>query len=272
MYTLKQKELLKRYREKGAESLEYKELLELLLAEYALEGSKACELIERLEISCGSLDKGLDMSTEELMRIEGMNKQAAVLLSMVPQLAARMEAESFGRRPRLESYEKMEQYARIKYYGITVETVYVFCLDKNWYLTGTGKVASGTIDQVSVYPREVAKQALKYNAARVIVTHNHPSGDAEPSLEDYAMTDRIMEALVGMDIRFEDHIIIAPNDAYSFAMDPTYSDGEEWNKDKGLGRSLARQREGHHGLDWEKIREELRKKEKEREEQEKKDK
>ncbi len=146
MYTLKQKELLKRYREKGAESLEYKELLELLLAEYALEGSKACELIERLEISCGSLDKGLDMSTEELMRIEGMNKQAAVLLSMVPQLAARMEAESFGRRPRLESYEKMEQYARIKYYGITVETVYVFCLDKNWYLTGTGKVASGTIE------------------------------------------------------------------------------------------------------------------------------
>ncbi len=116
------------------------------------------------------------MSAEELMHVKGMNKQTAVLLSMIPQLAARLEADSFGKRPKLDSYEKMEQYARIKYYGKTVETVNVFCLDKNWYLNGMETVATGTIDQVSVYPREIVKQALRYDAAKVIVTHNHPSG------------------------------------------------------------------------------------------------
>ena len=101
----------------------------------------------------------------------------------------------------------------------------------------------GTIDQVSVYPREVVKQALKYKAARVIVTHNHPSGDAEPSLEDYAMTDRIMEALTGLGVPLEDHMIIAANDAYSFAMDPTYSDGAEWRGEESSRRAAAKQRE-----------------------------
>lgn len=265
MYTKRQEELIKRYRQEGAEGLEYDELLELLLAEYAVEGSLAEELIKQLKKQYGRLEKGLDMSTEELMQIKGMNKQGAVLLSMLPSLAARIEAESFGKRPRLNSYEKMEQYARIKYYGVTVETVYVFCLDKNWYLNGMGKVAMGTIDQVSVYPREVVKQALKYKAARVIVTHNHPSGDAEPSLEDYAMTDRIIEALTGLGVIMEDHMIIAANDGYSFAMDPTYSDGGEWRGEESSKRAAARQREEHKGLNWEAIKAELKKKQEEEE-------
>ena len=76
--------------------MEYKELLELLIAGYATEGEQAEELIERLESRYGSIDRGLDMSAEELMHVKGMNKQTAVLLSMIPQLAARLEADSFG--------------------------------------------------------------------------------------------------------------------------------------------------------------------------------
>lgn len=90
MYTARQEELIRRYRREGAEGLEYGELLELLLAEYALEGSQAEEVIKLMESRYGRLEKGLDMSTEELMQIKGMNKQGAVLLSMMPSLAARM--------------------------------------------------------------------------------------------------------------------------------------------------------------------------------------
>ena len=241
MRTERQKELMRKYREKGTDGLEYKELLELLIAGYATEGEQAEELIERLESRYGSIDRGLDMSAEELMHVKGMNKQTAVLLSMIPQLAARLEADSFGKRPKLDSYEKMEQYARIKYYGKTV--------------------ATGTIDQVSVYPREIIKQALRYDAAKVIVTHNHPSGDAEPSLEDYAMTDRIIEALVGMEIKLEDHIIIAPDDAYSFANDPVYYEEKSRYGQQVRERKDNKQKEKHGGLDWERIREELRRKE-----------
>ena len=75
----------------------------------------------------------------------------------------------------------------------------------------------GTIDGASVYPREVAKEALLCNAAAVIFYHNHPSGLNEPSVADKAITTRLKDALNTVDIRVLDHIIVAGVDAYCFA-------------------------------------------------------
>ncbi len=66
----------------------------------------------------------------------------------------------------------------------------------------------GTIDSASVYPREVLKAALAYNAAAVILVHNHPSGDPEPSDADRRITERLKEALGLMDIRVIDHVVV----------------------------------------------------------------
>jgi len=75
----------------------------------------------------------------------------------------------------------------------------------------------GTIDGAAVHPREVVKEALRYNAAAVIFVHNHPSGIAEASNADKLITQRLREALGLIDIRVLDHLIIASDQAVSFA-------------------------------------------------------
>jgi DNA repair protein RadC len=75
----------------------------------------------------------------------------------------------------------------------------------------------GTIDGASVHPREIVKQALAHNAAAVILAHNHPSGVAEPSHADKALTQRLKEALSLVDIRVLDHFIVGDGQSLSFA-------------------------------------------------------
>ena len=75
----------------------------------------------------------------------------------------------------------------------------------------------GTIDGAAVYPREVAKESLKLNAAAVILAHNHPSGNPEPSSADLSITQRLKEALSLLDVRTLDHLIIGGENTVSFA-------------------------------------------------------
>ena len=75
----------------------------------------------------------------------------------------------------------------------------------------------GTIDGASVHPREVARFALKVNAAAVIFAHNHPSGVAEPSEADKALTKRLVDAMQLIDIRVLDHLVVTPSEVVSFA-------------------------------------------------------
>lgn len=75
----------------------------------------------------------------------------------------------------------------------------------------------GTIDSASVYPREVVKEALRLNAAAVILSHNHPSGSPEPSAADRALTQQLKQALALVNVRTLDHIIVAGTAVTSFA-------------------------------------------------------
>ena len=90
-------------------------------------------------------------------------------------------------------------------------------LNNQHYLIKSKQLFRGTIDSTSAHPREVVKQALRYNAAAMIIAHNHPSGIAEPSRADESMTKRIKDALSLVDIRLLDHFIIANNQVISLA-------------------------------------------------------
>jgi len=95
----------------------------------------------------------------------------------------------------------------------------VFCvmyLDNRHHVLAFEELFRGTIDGASVHPREVVKQALQYNAAAVIFTHNHPSGVAEPSDADRRLTQRLKDALALVDIRTLDHFVIGGAEAVSF--------------------------------------------------------
>ena len=90
-------------------------------------------------------------------------------------------------------------------------------LDNRHHLLAFVELFRGTIDGAAVHPREVVKEALKHNAAAVILAHNHPSGIAEASQADRLITQRLREALQLVDIRVLDHLIVAADRILSFA-------------------------------------------------------
>jgi DNA repair protein RadC len=97
------------------------------------------------------------------------------------------------------------------------EVFAVLFLDAQHRVITYEEMFRGTLTQTSVYPREVVKQALRHNSAAVILAHNHPSGIAEPSRADEALTRALKEALALIDVRVLDHIVVARADSISFA-------------------------------------------------------
>lgn len=97
------------------------------------------------------------------------------------------------------------------------ESFWLVFLDAQHRLIEAREAFRGTLTQASVYPREVVKAALAANAAAVVLAHNHPSGVAEPSLQDQALTRTLAEALALVDIKVLDHFIVAGAGALSFA-------------------------------------------------------
>ena len=108
------------------------------------------------------------------------------------------------------------QFLRLKLSNLEHEVFAVLFLDSQHGVIKYKEMFSGTIDAASVYPREVVKAALKHNAAAVIFAHNHPSGASSPSESDKRITKRLKDALLLVDIRVLDHLIVG-SDITSFA-------------------------------------------------------
>ena len=108
-------------------------------------------------------------------------------------------------------------FTRDKLAALEREVFAVMFLDTRHRLIAYAEVFLGTIDGAEVHPREVVRQALRHNAAALIVAHNHPSGVAEPSAADRAVTARLKQALALVDIRLLDHIIVGGNTGVSMA-------------------------------------------------------
>ena len=111
----------------------------------------------------------------------------------------------------------VKEYLFAKLSGFEHEVFAVLFMDTQHRLIEYAEMFRGTIDGASVYPRERVKEALRLNAAAVIVSHNHPSGNPEPSGADRALTQRLKEALGLVDVRVLDHVIVAGTDTTSFA-------------------------------------------------------
>jgi DNA repair protein RadC len=117
----------------------------------------------------------------------------------------------------LTSPQRTRDYLMTRLATREYETFCVIYLDNRHRLIACEDLFRGTIDGASVHPREVVKEALRHNAAAVILAHNHPSGVAEPSHPDELITRRLREALQLVDIRVLDHLIVAGSETVSFA-------------------------------------------------------
>lgn len=108
----------------------------------------------------------------------------------------------------LTSSELVRKYLILQLAQFEEEHFSMILLDNQHRVIGFENIFRGTIDGASVYPREVVKTVLAHNAAAVILAHNHPSGNPEPSGSDRALTNRLKEALALIDVRILDHIIV----------------------------------------------------------------
>lgn len=131
--------------------------------------------------------------------------------------ALRILNSRFKRGTSLTSPASVTEYLTLKFAQREREVFSVLFLDTRHRIIKLKDMFFGTLDGACVYPREVVKEALKCNAGAVIVCHNHPSGVSEPSLADQAITRRLKDGLLLVEIRMLDHFIIAGGTTVSMA-------------------------------------------------------
>lgn len=132
-------------------------------------------------------------------------------------LARELLAEELRPGEAFRSTYAVSDYLKLHFAGQTHESFAVLFLDAHLTLLAFEDLFRGTLTHTSIYPREVLKRALQHNAAAVILAHNHPSGDVEPSAADRALTDELKHALAHIDVRVLDHFVVAGNRAVSMA-------------------------------------------------------
>ncbi len=165
----------------------------------------------------GRLSGLLEAAPDEVAGVKGVGPARAARVAAARELARRALAEQMQARDSLASPAAVRDYLRLRLQGLGHEVFWVVFLDAQNRVLAAEELFRGTLTQTSVYPREVVKRALAHNAAGVILAHNHPSGVAEPSIQDQALTRALGESLALVDVKILDHFIVAPGAGLSFA-------------------------------------------------------
>jgi len=197
-----------RLRRHGPGVLTDAELLAVLLRT-GTRGCNAIELGRKLLKEFNGLRGLFAASTEELRAIPGLGDVKTGQLHAILELARREIAETLNRDDVLNTPGAVKQYCSLTLGHRDIECCMALYLDTRNRLIATTMLSEGTLAQTVVYPREIVRSALRLHAASVILSHNHPSGNPEPSDADERLTRQVKSALALVDIRLLDHIVVA---------------------------------------------------------------
>lgn len=201
---------------RGPAALADAELLALLLRT-GLKGQGVLQLAQALLDRFGGLSGLLAAETAELGSVKGLGPAKRAELAAVLEIARRSLAARLQQTPVFDSPQTVKDYLQLQLASRPHEVFAVLFLDTQHRLLAFEELFRGTLNQASVYPREVVKRALALNAAAAILAHNHPSGVAEPSRADEALTQALKAALALVDVRVLDHFVVARGSVVSFA-------------------------------------------------------
>ena len=201
---------------KGATALSDSELLAILLRT-GTAGMNAVELARTLLKDFGGLRGLLTADQKNFCQGKGLGMATYVQCQAVLEIARRHYAEHLGERDNFTSPEHVRDYLQASLRDRQAEVFCVLFLDNRHRLICFEECFNGTIDGASVHPREIVRKAIHHNAAAVILAHNHPSGIAEPSQADIALTARLKESLGLVDVRVLDHFIVGDGLPISFS-------------------------------------------------------
>ncbi len=200
---------------RGPGALSDAELVAILLRT-GVAGRTAVDLARDLIATYGGLRPLLEAGAEDFRRHAGGIARYAQLQAGL-ELARRYLEATLRRGDVIASPADTRRYLSARLRGHQREVFGCLFLDNRHRVLGFEELFYGTIDSAAVHPREIVKRALACNAAALILAHNHPSGVAEPSRADAALTARVRDALALVDVRVLDHFVVGDGEVVSLA-------------------------------------------------------
>ena len=204
-----------RFLESGSAALPDYELLELILFSAKPRGDVK-PLAKRLIKEFGSFDKVIYADDTALRALDEVGDAVVAALKTVRAAAERLIRVQLEERPVIQSWSALMDYCRLAMGKNKIEELRVLFLNNRHMLIADDIMQRGTVNHTPVYPREIVKRALEHGASAIILVHNHPSGDLNPSKSDIDITKKIVEAAATINVTVHDHVIITDAGHYSF--------------------------------------------------------
>jgi len=199
----------------GVTALGDNELVALVLGS-GVKGRGALSVAQALLDLAGGVHGLVHVGMDELRRVSGVGAPRAARLLAAIELGRRAVISGAGERPKLATPAAIGRYLLPLYGGYHVERFGVVLLDARNRLIRTAILSVGSVDASIAHPREIFREAALASAATVVVFHNHPSGDPQPSVEDVVLTRRLKEAGAVMGIELADHVVLGDGRWFSF--------------------------------------------------------
>jgi len=206
-----------RFLKSGFAGMAEHEVVEILLT-LALPRKDVKKPAKDLLTRFGNLQGILDASVDDLLTIHGIGEVAPTALRIIKEAANLYLQQKSEKDNCLVSYETMMNFWRARLGGLKHEVFEVAYLDSGYKLLSDGidRIEDGTIDRAAVYPRKVMQAALKKKSAILVIAHNHPNGNVNPSEQDKNITRALVLAAETLQIKIHDHLIVTMNDVFSF--------------------------------------------------------
>lgn len=207
--------LRERFLATGGDGMPDYELLELVLS-IAIPRADVKPLAKTLIEEFKTFPAVITAEPAALRRVKGMGEVSAAALKIVQAAAVRLAQGQAMEQPVIGSWDRLVDYCMAAMAHEKVEQTRVLFLDSRNRLIADERQNRGTVDHTPLYPREVVKRALELGAVAIILVHNHPSGDPEPSRADIDMTKQVHEAAAKLGIALHDHLVIGRDRHASF--------------------------------------------------------
>jgi DNA repair protein RadC len=201
---------------RGPQTLSDAELVAIFLRT-GTPGKNAVELARELLSRYGGLRNLLTADRDSLCQAHGFGTAKYAQLMAALEIGRRHLEATLMRGQALESPRETMGYLQACLRDRPYEVFCCLFLDNRHRVIAFEELFRGSLSGTAVYPRELVKRALAINAAAVILVHNHPSGVAEPSRADEALTSHVKEALALVDIRVLDHVVVGDGESVSFS-------------------------------------------------------
>ena len=211
------KRLRERFLKSGFAGMADHEVVEVLLT-LAIPRKDVKERAKTLLARFGNLKGVLDAPLEELRAIHGIGSVAPTAFRIIREAANLYLQQKAESETSLASPEMLHEFWRSRLGGLKDEVFEVAYLDSGYKLVrdGVERLEEGTIDRATVYPRRVMEAALRKGAAALVLAHNHPNGNVQPSEQDKFLTRALVLAAEAVQVKIVDHLIVSADEVFSF--------------------------------------------------------